>query len=77
MVIDHLGRGENKDWALIKDTFLNSETVIITPSNKIYDLEVNNDDVSFDYISILARTEYKTIKRRMQQGKEAGAVDEW
>lgn len=47
MDIDRLGRGENKDWALIKDTFLNSETVIITPS-KIYDLEVDNDDVSFD-----------------------------
>ncbi|MBW4081257.1 recombinase family protein [Paenibacillus sp. S150] len=72
MDIDRLGRGENKDWALIKDTFLNSETVIITPS-KIYDLEVDNDDVSFDFMSIFARIEYKTIKRRMKQGKEAGA----
>lgn len=58
MDIDRLGRGENKDWALIKDTFLNSETVIITPS-KIYDLEVENDDVSFDFMSIFARIEYK------------------
>ncbi|AJS58189.1 recombinase family protein [Paenibacillus sp. IHBB 10380] len=72
MDIDRLGRGENKDWALIKDTFLNSETVIITP-NKIYDLEIDNDDVSFDFMSIFARIEYKTIKRRMKQGKEAGA----
>ncbi|WP_340010554.1 MULTISPECIES: recombinase family protein [unclassified Paenibacillus] len=61
MDIDRLGRGENKDWALIKDTFLNSETVIITP-NKIYDLEIDNDDVSFDFMSIFARIEYKTIK---------------
>ncbi|MNB74635.1 hypothetical protein D3C81_1141370 [compost metagenome] len=30
--IDRLGRGENKDWSLIKDTFWNSETGIITPS---------------------------------------------
>ncbi|WP_131724738.1 recombinase family protein [Paenibacillus solani] len=72
MDIDRLGRRENKDWALIKDTFLNSETVIITP-NKIYDLEIDNDDVSFDFMSIFARIEYKTIKRRMKQGKEAGA----
>lgn len=72
MDIDRLGRGENKDWALIKDTFLNSETVIITP-NKIYDLEIDNDDVSFDFMSIFARIEYKTIKRRMKQGKEDGA----
>ncbi|WP_339291397.1 recombinase family protein [Paenibacillus sp. FSL E2-0201] len=72
MDIDRLGRGENKDWALIKDTFLNSETVIITP-NKIYDLEIDNDDVSFDFMSIFARIEYKTIKRRMKQGKEVGA----
>ncbi|MFC5405519.1 recombinase family protein [Cohnella soli] len=72
MDIDRLGRGENKDWALIKDTFLYSETVIITP-NKIFDLEEDNDDVSFDFMSIFARLEYKTIKRRMRQGKEAGA----
>ncbi|MEC0129903.1 MULTISPECIES: recombinase family protein [Paenibacillus] len=65
MDIDRLGRGENKDWALIKDPFLNSETVIITP-NKIYDLEIDNDDVSFDFMSIFARIEYKTIKRRMK-----------
>ncbi|MEK8214570.1 recombinase family protein [Paenibacillus sp. FSL L8-0463] len=72
MDIDRLGRGENKDWALIKDTFLNSDTLIITP-NKVYDLDVDNDDVSFDFMSIFARMEYKTIKRRMKQGKEAGA----
>ncbi|MPY17021.1 recombinase family protein [Paenibacillus glucanolyticus] len=51
---------------------MNSETVIITP-NKIYDLEIDNDDVTFDFMSIFARIEYKTIKRRMKQGKEAGA----
>lgn len=72
MDIDRLGRGENKDWALIKDTFLNSETVIITP-NKIYDLKIDNEDVSFDFMSIYARIEYKAIERRMKQCKEAGA----
>jgi site-specific DNA recombinase len=60
------------NWALIKDTFLNSDTLIITPS-RIYDLEVENDDMSFDFMSIFAKLEYKTIKRRMQQGKVAGA----
>lgn len=55
-----------------KTNCMNSETVIITPS-KIYDLEVDNDDVSFDFMSIFARIEYKTIKHRMKQGKEAGA----
>jgi DNA invertase Pin-like site-specific DNA recombinase len=72
MDIDRLGRGDNKDWAVIKDTFLNSETLIITPS-RIYDLEEDADDMSFDFLSIFAKLEYKTIKRRLKQGKEAGA----
>lgn len=71
VVMDRLRRGENKDWALIKDMYLNSETVIITP-NKVSDLEIDNDGVSFDFMSIFARMEYKTINRRMKQELRKG-----
>ncbi|KOP67489.1 hypothetical protein AMS62_21275 [Bacillus sp. FJAT-18019] len=71
VVMDRLGRGENKDWALIKDMFLNSETVIITP-NKVSDLEIDNDGESFDFMFIFARMEYKTINRRMKQELRKG-----
>ncbi|WP_317956048.1 recombinase family protein [Paenibacillus chitinolyticus] len=52
MDIDRLNRGENKELAIIKVTFfLKSETVIIT-LNKIR-IGIYNDDVSFDFMSIL------------------------
>jgi site-specific DNA recombinase len=72
MDIDRLGRGDHKDWAVIKDAFLHSDTLIITPSRN-YDLEEDADDMQFDFLSIFAKLEYKTIKRRLKQGKEAGA----
>jgi len=72
MDIDRLGRGEHADWAKICEAFLYSETYVITPQ-KIYDLSEEQDEMFFDFQEIFAKMEYKMIKKRMKQGKVAGA----
>lgn len=70
--IDRLGRGEPKDWGVIKDTFLTSDTLIITP-NSTYDLWDEKDDMTFDFKTMLAKYELKKIKERFRNGKIGGA----
>lgn len=72
MDIDRLGRGDMVEWAIIKQVFKNTETLIVTPS-KIYDLETDSDDLMFNIESIIAQMELKNIKRRLQRGKRAEA----
>jgi site-specific DNA recombinase len=72
MDIDRLGRGEHADWAKICEAFLYPETYVITPQ-KIYDLSEEQDEMFFDFQAIFAKMEYKIIKKRMKQGKVAGA----
>ncbi len=72
MDIDRLGRGDHADWAEICKTFLYTDTYVITPQ-KIYDLSQEQDEMLFDFQSIFAKMEYKMIKKRMRQGKVAGA----
>lgn len=72
MDIDRLGRGEHADWAKICRAFLYSDTYVITPQ-KIYDLSEEQDEMFFDFQAIFAKMEYKIIKKRMKQGKVAGA----
>ncbi|WP_312889697.1 recombinase family protein [Pelorhabdus rhamnosifermentans] len=72
MDIDRLGRGEHADWAEICKAFLSAETYVITPQ-KIYDLSQEQDEMLFDFQAVFAKMEYKMIKKRMRQGKVAGA----
>lgn len=74
MDIDRLGRGNNKDWGIIYDSFCNDEfnTLIITPQ-KTYDLTDDADEMMVDFQAIVAKQEYKAIKRRFRRGKIAGA----
>jgi site-specific DNA recombinase len=72
MDIDRLGRGEHADWAEICKAFLCAETYVITPQ-KIYDLSQEQDEMLFDFQAVFAKMEYKMIKKRMRQGKVAGA----
>jgi len=72
MDIDRLGRGNHEDWAEICKAFFCTDTFIITPQ-KIYDLSQEQDEMLFDFQAILAKMEYKMIKKRMRQGKVAGA----
>jgi DNA invertase Pin-like site-specific DNA recombinase len=72
MDIDRLGRGEHADWAEIGKAFLCTDTYVITPQ-KIYDLSQEQDEMLFDFQAVFAKMEYKMIKKRMRQGKVAGA----
>jgi DNA invertase Pin-like site-specific DNA recombinase/putative hemolysin len=74
MDIDRLGRGNNKDWGVIYESFCHDQhnTLIVTPQ-KTYDLTVDADEMMVDFQSLIAKVEYKTIKRRFKQGKIGGA----
>ncbi|WP_409346747.1 recombinase family protein [Paenibacillus sp. MBLB4367] len=69
---DRLGRGDLEDQAVIKRIFRESETLVITP-DKAYNLSDDSDDLLVDVKGLLARQEYKAIKRRLSRGKKIGA----
>ncbi|MDY8023408.1 recombinase family protein [Paenibacillus polymyxa] len=69
---DRLGRGDLKDQAEVKEILINSETLIVTPE-KIYNPMDESDDLMIDVKGLLARQEYKSIKKRMVRGKKIGA----
>lgn len=72
MDYDRLSRGDMGQQDLIKKTLRKSNTLIITPQ-KVYDLNNDIDDTYTDFQGLLARQEYKMIKKRMTQGKKIGA----
>ncbi|KNE19655.1 recombinase family protein [Virgibacillus pantothenticus] len=74
LVVDYqrLGRGEIEDQGLIKRVFKDSRTYIVTPE-KIYNLVDDTDDLLVDVSGLLARQEFKSIKRNLQRGKKIGA----
>lgn len=65
--IDRLARGNSIDQGIIAQAFKFSDTKIITP-NKIYDPNVDTDEVFFEFSLFMSRQEYKTINRRLRQG---------
>jgi len=69
---DRLSRGDMGQQDRIKKIFQKSNTLIITP-NKIYDLNNDMDDTYAEFSGFMARQEYRTIKKRLQQGKKVGA----
>lgn len=69
---DRLSRGDMGEQDKIKKVFRKANTLIITP-NKIYDLDNESDDMYTDFAGLIARQEYKQIKKRLQQGKKIGA----
>lgn len=69
---DRLGRGDLKDQAEVKEILVNSETLIVTPE-KIYNPMDESDDLMIDVKGLLARQEYKSIKKRLVRGKKIGA----
>lgn len=69
---DRLGRGDLEDQALVKRIFRDSSTLIVTP-DKIYNLSDDSDDLMVDVKGLLARQEYKAIKKRLSRGKKIGA----
>ena len=66
--IDRLARGDTMDQGLVAQTFLYSQTLIVTPL-KVYDPEDPADNEFFEIRLFFARREYQMIKRRMQTGR--------
>lgn len=70
MDIDRLARGNSIDQGIISQTFLFSDTKIITPA-KTYDPRNELDEEYFEFGLFMSRREYKTINRRLQRGRAA------
>ena len=74
MEVERLARGDTIDQGIIAQTFKYSDTKIITPL-KIYDPNNEYDEEYFEFGLFMSRREYKTINRRLQNGKKAAATE--
>lgn len=72
MEVERLARGDTMDQGLVAQTFKFSDTKIITPT-KTYDPNNEFDEEYFEFGLFMSRREYKTINRRLQQGRRAAA----
>ncbi|HID0815761.1 TPA: recombinase family protein [Clostridium botulinum] len=70
--MDRLSRGDGEEQAKIKNIIRRSGTYIVTPQ-KMYDLNNESDDMYSDFEGLMARVEYKQIKKRFRRGKRQGA----
>lgn len=70
---ERLSRGNPQDQGRVMDTFKYSGTLIITPM-KIYDLSKENDEEWMDFGLLRSRMEYRTIKRRLHNGRMVSAM---
>lgn len=66
--MDRLSRGSGADQALVINTFKYSNTRIITPQ-KTYDFSLETDEQFAELGLFLGRAEYRTIKKRLMQGR--------
>lgn len=71
--MDRLSRGDGEEQAKIKNIIRRSGTYIITPQ-KTYDLNNESDDMYSDFEGLMARVEYKQIKKRFRRGKRQGSM---
>jgi len=70
---DRLGRGNGTDQDTIKNTFRNSDTLIIVSNPfQIFDTNDERDEEAMDFKGFMARREYKMITKRMVTGKKIG-----
>ena len=72
--IERLARGDTIDQGIVAQAFRESSTKIITPV-KIYDPDNEFDEEYFEFSLFMSRREYKTIKRRMQNGRLASVKE--
>lgn len=71
VALDRLSRNELHS-ALITQIFRDNDVLIETPT-KIYDFKEENDILMSDFEKLLARSEFRLIKKRLRQGKINGA----
>lgn len=72
--VDRLGRGDSIDQGVIMQTFMYSGALIVTP-DKTYDPADDSDSEFFEIKLFFSRREYAMIKKRMQRGRLAAALD--
>lgn len=73
---DRLSR-EGMGQAVINQALIDNDCLIVTPS-KIYDLSNDNDVLMSEVEDLMARFEYRMIKKRLRRGKKRGAKrGEW
>lgn len=72
--IERLARGNTKDQGEVADAFQSTDTFIITPL-KTYDPQSDSDQEYFEFGLFMSRREFKTIKRRLQTGKDQAAKE--
>lgn len=68
MEIERLARGDTIDQGIVARAFQIGSTKIITPI-KVYDPNNEFDEEYFEFGLFMSRREYKTINRRLQQGR--------
>lgn len=66
--VERLARGDTIDQGVVSRAFQYSDTKIITPT-KIYDPNNEFDEEYFEFGLFMSRREYKTIKRRLNNGR--------
>jgi len=68
MDIDRLSRAGTSESDLVKKLLIDSETLLVI-KDRIMDLSNEQDDITYDIQSFVAKLEYKMIKKRLRQGK--------
>ena len=71
--VERLARGNTLDQGIVSNAFQYSNTKIITPL-KIYDPSNEFDQEYFEFGLFMSRREYKTINRRLQNGRTTSAT---
>ena len=66
--VERLARGDTIDQGVVSRAFQYSDTMIITPT-KTYDPNNEFDEEYFEFGLFMSRREYKTIKRRLNNGR--------
>lgn len=70
---DRISRGDKEDQSRIEKVLKKYDTLLISPS-KIYDLNSEEGELSADIDGFIARMEYRTIKRRLENGKRRSSA---
>lgn len=74
MEVERLARGDTMDQGRVAKSFKYSNTKIITPM-KIYNPSNEFDEEYFEFGLFMSRREYKTINRRLQNGRVTSVND--
>lgn len=72
--VERLARGDTIDQGIVAQAFKYTNTKIITPM-KVYDPSNEFDEEYFEFGLFMSRREYKTINRRLQQGRLQSVKD--